>query len=102
MILSRVFYVMFFWSVVRTPAEAIPGNSHQSSTDPGLVRVRPALGHRFAYDTVRSEQHGGFKLPFSWDEGHRGIIIRYFSIQIFYSAGQIFIERDKPATQWVT
>ena len=23
----------------------------------------------FAYDTVRSEQHGDFKLPFSWDEG---------------------------------
>ena len=22
-----------------------------------------------AYDTVRSEQHGVFKLPFSWDEG---------------------------------
>ena len=51
------------------PAEANPGNSHQSSSDPGLVRIRPALGHRFAYDTVRSEQHGGFKLPFSWDEG---------------------------------
>ena len=49
--------------------EANPGNSHQSSSDPGLVRVRPALGHRFAYNTVRSEQHGGFKLPFSWDEG---------------------------------
>merc|ERR1711997_130438 len=44
-------------------------DSHQSSSDPGLVRVRPALGHRFAYNTVRSEQHGGFKLPFSWDEG---------------------------------
>ena len=27
------------------------------------------LGHCFAYNTVRSEQHGGFKLPFSWDEG---------------------------------
>ena len=52
-----------------TPAEALTGNSHQSSSDPGLVRVRPALGHRFAYNTVRSEQHGGFKLPFSWDEG---------------------------------
>ena len=51
------------------PTEANPGNSHQSLSDPGLVRVRPALGHYFAYDTVRSEQHGGFKLPFSWDEG---------------------------------
>merc|ERR1712038_1781443 len=60
----------FFFAVSRpTPAEALPGNSHQSSSDPGLVRVRPTLGHRFAYDTVRSEQHGGFKLPFSWDEG---------------------------------
>ena len=52
-----------------TPAEALTGNSHQSSSDPGLVRVRTTLGHRFAYDTVRSEQHGVFKLPFSWDEG---------------------------------
>ena len=49
--------------------DANPGNSHQSSSDPGLVRVRSTLGHRFAYNTVRSEQHGGFKLPFSWDEG---------------------------------
>ena len=31
--------------------------------------VRTTLGHRFAYDTVRTEQHGVFKLPFSWDEG---------------------------------
>merc|ERR1712038_1603190 len=60
----------FFFAVSRpTPAEANPGNSHQSSSDPGLVRVRSTLGHRFAYDTVRSEQHGDFKLPFSWDEG---------------------------------
>ena len=59
-----------FFAVSRpTPAEAKTGNSHQSSSDPGLVRVRPALGHCFAYNTVRSEQHGGFKLPFSWDEG---------------------------------
>ena len=59
----------FLRLVVRPPTEANPGNSHQSSSDPGLVRVRPALGHCFAYNTVRSEQHGGFKLPFSWDEG---------------------------------
>ena len=61
---------VFFFAVSRpTPAEALTGNSHQSSSDPGLVRVRTTLGHRFAYDTVRSEQHGVFKLPFSWDEG---------------------------------
>ena len=38
--------------------EANPWNSHQSSPDPGLVRVRPNKAHCFAYDAVRSEQHG--------------------------------------------
>ena len=49
--------------------EATPWNSHQSSPDPGLVRVRPNKGHCFAYDAVRSEQQGAtLHYPFSWDE----------------------------------
>ena len=63
------FIMIWLILVVIYGLEVDPGNSHQSSSDPGLVRVRPTLGHRFAYDTVRSEQHGDFKLPFSWDEG---------------------------------
>ena len=49
--------------------EANPWNSHQSSPDPGLFRVRPNKGHCFAYDAVRSEQQGAtLHYPFSWDE----------------------------------
>ena len=45
-----------------------------TATNPHLIQVwfgsGPTLGHCFAYDAVRSEQHGAtLHYPFSWDEG---------------------------------
>ena len=51
--------------------EVNPGNRHQSS--PSLIQVwsgsGQTLGHCFAYNAVRSEQHGAtLHYPFSWDK----------------------------------
>ena len=45
-----------------------------TATNPRLIQVwsgsGQTLGHSFAYDAVKSEQHGAtLHYPFSWDEG---------------------------------
>ena len=50
------------------------GLKQGTATNPHLIQVwsgsGQTLGHRSAYDAVKSEQHGAtLHYPFSWDEG---------------------------------
>ena len=60
--------------VVSRPSDPPPKRTQGTATDPRRIQVwsgsGQTLGHRFAYDAVKSEQHGAtLHYPFSWDEG---------------------------------
>ena len=55
-------------------SDPLPKQTQGTATNPRLIQVwsgsGQTLGHRFAYDAVKSEQHGAtLHYPFSWDEG---------------------------------
>ena len=66
----RVFWVFFCGK----SSDPLPKQTQGTATNPRLIQVwsgsGQTLGHRFAYDAVKSEQHGAtLHYPFSWDEG---------------------------------